>query len=196
MTPREPGTIVVPLTSGGLHLFGAVNQHHGHLVRVISRSKPVTSAVGWSQDVQCVPCGTIFPDVDGSFLGEIAEYPDLLALREQVLTDCWVSLQNLKLVDKILEENSKKSINSKRKYVRSQGQTRRHSCHWPGCKKQVPPAMWGCAQHWTSLPSTIRYRIWDAYVPGQENGTPSKEYIAAALEAQTWIKMTQYLDGA
>jgi len=34
-------------------------------------------------------------------------------------------------------------MSTKADYVRSQGQTRNHHCHWPGCDKQVPPAMWG-----------------------------------------------------
>ena len=51
----------------------------------------------------------------------------------------------------------------KRAYVKSQPQTREHTCHWPGCKKQVPPAMWGCKKHWFMLPKHLRDRIWAAY---------------------------------
>lgn len=73
-------------------------------------------------------------------------------------------------------------------YVLSQGQTRNHHCHWPGCNTQVPPAMWGCRKHWYNLPRTIRNRIWNTYECGQEvKGTPSKDYLAAAQEAQDWI---------
>jgi len=80
------------------------------------------------------------------------------------------------------------SINEKVAYVRSQGQTRDHECHWPGCKKQVAPAKWGCFEHWKMLPKRIRDRIWAAFAPGQEiSGRPSAEYIAAAREAQEWI---------
>lgn len=76
----------------------------------------------------------------------------------------------------------------KAEYVRSQGQTRDHHCHWPGCEKQVPPAMWGCKQHWFQLPLRLRNRIWATYEPGQEiDLTPSDEYLAVAQEVQDWI---------
>ena len=77
----------------------------------------------------------------------------------------------------------------KRRYVKTQGQTRDHDCHWPGCPKQVPPAMWGCYKHWMQLPKWLRDAIWDAYRPGQEiNATPSRAYVAAARAAQGWIE--------
>lgn len=73
-------------------------------------------------------------------------------------------------------------------YVRSQGQTRAHHCHWPGCDRQVPPAMWGCRAHWYRLPKDLRDRIWRAYRPGQERDMrPSREYLDVAREAQAWI---------
>ena len=73
-------------------------------------------------------------------------------------------------------------------YVRSQGQTRDHHCHWPGCDKQVPPAQWGCSKHWFSLPVYLRRKVWAAFVPGQEvNMTPSDEYLAVTREVQAWI---------
>lgn len=78
---------------------------------------------------------------------------------------------------------------SKAAYVKSQGQDRPHDCHWPECETEVPPAMWGCKTHWYKLPISIRNKIWAAYVPGQEvTMTPSREYIAAAREAQQWIR--------
>lgn len=65
----------------------------------------------------------------------------------------------------------------------------RHTCHWPGCNVAVPPAMWGCREHWFSLPKYLRDEIWRTYRPGQEiTKTPSAEYIAAANLVQTWIK--------
>ena len=77
---------------------------------------------------------------------------------------------------------------SKADYVRNQPQTREHECHWPGCPKQVPPAMWGCRAHWYSLPLEIRNKIWAVYRPGQEVDIHlSKTYVAAAREAQKWI---------
>jgi hypothetical protein len=70
---------------------------------------------------------------------------------------------------------------SKADYVRSQGQTRDHHCHWPGCTRQVPPAMWGCKAHWFKLPKALRDKIWRTYKPGQEiSQTPSRAYVEAA----------------
>ena len=63
----------------------------------------------------------------------------------------------------------------------------RHTCHWPGCLNEVPPAMWGCRRHWFRLPSHLRARIWQAYRPGQEiDKTPSAAYIAVAVEVRKW----------
>lgn len=79
-------------------------------------------------------------------------------------------------------------MNAKADYVRSQGQTRKHHCHWPGCEKQVPPAMWGCSRHWFKLPRELQLRIWSSYRPGQEiDGKPSANYIADAKAVQAWI---------
>lgn len=74
-------------------------------------------------------------------------------------------------------------------HVKSQGQTRAHHCHWPGCKKNVPPAMWGCYTHWRRLPKSLRDKIWEAYRLGQEaDMRPSREYLDVADEVQRWIK--------
>lgn len=78
---------------------------------------------------------------------------------------------------------------SKADYVLRQQQFRPHHCHWPGCEKQVQPAMWGCKEHWFRLPIALRNRIWAAYRPGQEiDGNPSEQYLAVAAEVQRWIK--------
>lgn len=80
------------------------------------------------------------------------------------------------------------SYDTKVSHVKSASQTREHECHWPGCKKQVPPAMWGCSYHWFKLPVGLRNKIWHNYEPGQEiRFDPSPEYIAAAKEVQQWI---------
>lgn len=80
-------------------------------------------------------------------------------------------------------------IGDKVKYVLGQGQTRNHHCHWPGCNKNVPPAMWGCKVHWYKLPASLRAKVWSTFNPGQEvNGTPSAAYITVAREVQEWIK--------
>jgi hypothetical protein len=74
-------------------------------------------------------------------------------------------------------------------YVKEADFTPGHTCHWPGCKKEVKPAMWGCAQHWFKLPAHLRNRIWMTYKPGQEiSKTPSLEYLTAAKEVQEWIE--------
>jgi hypothetical protein len=68
----------------------------------------------------------------------------------------------------------------------------KHTCHWPGCGKEVPPAMWGCKGHWFALPKHLRDKIWATYRRGQEiTKSPSPEYMEAALEVQAWI--TAYL---
>jgi len=80
-------------------------------------------------------------------------------------------------------------IKDKVEYVKSQGQTRTHTCHWPEYNRQVPPAMWGCKQHWFMLPQYLRMKIWAAYRIGQEiTLTPSDAYIKAAMEVEQWIK--------
>lgn len=74
-------------------------------------------------------------------------------------------------------------------YVKSQSQTRQHTCHWPGCEKQVPPAMWGCKTHWFRLPTRLRNRIWATYRTGQEiDMKPSEKYLEVATEVQQWIR--------
>lgn len=87
---------------------------------------------------------------------------------------------------------SNQPIGEKVRYVKSQGQTRNHHCHWPGCGKQVPPAMWGCKTHWYALPKRLRDRVWATYQIGQEvDGTPNREYLAVAREVQDWIRAHQ-----
>lgn len=79
-------------------------------------------------------------------------------------------------------------IGAKVRHVRGAGQDRRHTCHWPGCDQQVPPAMWGCKAHWFKLPKRLRDEIWRTYRPGQESDMrPSQDYPHAAREVQKWI---------
>jgi len=67
-----------------------------------------------------------------------------------------------------------------------------HTCHWPGCDRPVPPAMWGCKAHWFSLPTGLRAEIWRTYRRGQEvTKTPSADYLVAAKAVQTWIASYQ-----
>jgi hypothetical protein len=75
------------------------------------------------------------------------------------------------------------------KRAKAKGETRGHACHWPGCEKSVPPAMWGCTPHWFALPKRLRDRIWATYRRGQEDTkTPSREYLEVATEVQIWIR--------
>ena len=63
-----------------------------------------------------------------------------------------------------------------------------HKCHWPGCPREVPPAMWGCKPHWFRLPADLRRLVWAAYHPGQEiTKTPSAAYVTVARLVQNWI---------
>lgn len=79
-------------------------------------------------------------------------------------------------------------MSDKSTWVKSQRQDRRHTCHWPGCEQQVPPAMWGCRPHWFRLPKALRDRVWDAYVSGQEKSMdPSEAYLDVAHDVQVWI---------
>lgn len=65
----------------------------------------------------------------------------------------------------------------------------KHVCHWPTCEKAVPPKMWGCREHWFTLPKMLRDRIWATYVPGQEiRKDPSPAYLEAAEEVERWVK--------
>lgn len=64
----------------------------------------------------------------------------------------------------------------------------KHTCHWDGCEKQCPPAMWGCSQHWFTLPKFLRDQVWKEYRPGQEiTKTPSTGYLIVAKMVQVWI---------
>lgn len=86
------------------------------------------------------------------------------------------------------------STNHKVAYVASQAKLshRKHECHWPGCKKQIAPAMWGCSKHWFTLPYPIRRSIWVNYQIGQEKSKkPSEGYLIAAKAAQEWISKYQ-----
>ena len=84
------------------------------------------------------------------------------------------------------------TISQKADHVRAklkEGKAHNHHCHWPGCKKAVPPAAWGCRTHWYKLPRSLRAKIWAAYRPGQEDTkTPSARYVEVAREVRDWIK--------
>jgi hypothetical protein len=74
----------------------------------------------------------------------------------------------------------------------------KHTCHWPGCELEVPPAMWGCKQHWFMLPKPLRDAVWREYRPGQEKDKmPSVRYLIVAQMVQAWIsgELTIHGDG-
>lgn len=80
-------------------------------------------------------------------------------------------------------------MNAKVRHVMGAGQNRAHHCHWPDCTRQVPPAMWGCREHWFRIPADLRRDIWRTYQPGQEQRRdPSVDYLQVAEEAQHWIR--------
>jgi len=63
-----------------------------------------------------------------------------------------------------------------------------HKCHWPSCKVEVPPSLWGCKKHWFKLPKKLRDRIWATYRSGQEiDKRPSTMYLKISEEVQVWI---------
>ena len=79
-------------------------------------------------------------------------------------------------------------LSDKVAHVKSAKQTRGHHCHWPGCEKNVPPAMWGCKTHWFRLPKHLRDQVWATYRAGQEDTmTPSASYLHVARKVQEWI---------
>ena len=95
-------------------------------------------------------------------------------------------IKKVKKKKKLKGEMSKKE---KAEYVKAAEQTRSHTCHWPGCKEQIPPAMWGCKPHWFKVPRKLRGPLWDAFRPGQEiDMNPSQAYLEAADKIQRWIK--------
>jgi hypothetical protein len=66
--------------------------------------------------------------------------------------------------------------------------TPQHTCHWTGCTREVPPAMWGCKEHWFKLPKPLRDAVWANYRPGQEiTKTPSLRYLATLKLVLDWI---------
>lgn len=82
------------------------------------------------------------------------------------------------------------SVAEKADYVRARRRdpARGHHCHWTGCTKQVPAALWGCEKHWYKLPLALRRRIWATFRPGQEESkTPSREYVEVARDVEAWI---------
>lgn len=132
----------------------------------------------WDGDT-CVRCG--FDYVDAHGLAE-SEWP---TCEERI--NARAEAENARRASS-RRDASTVPIGAKVAYVKSQRQTRDHHCHWPGCEQQVPPAMWGCRQHWGRLPKYLRDKIWESYRPGQERTmTPSKAYVEAAREVQNWI---------
>lgn len=63
-----------------------------------------------------------------------------------------------------------------------------HTCHAPGCTRQVPPKMYACLAHWRALPKKIQDAIWREYSPGQEvYKDPSLRYLAVQRLACAYL---------
>ena len=63
-----------------------------------------------------------------------------------------------------------------------------HTCHATNCKRNVPPEMFMCRQHWFTLPKAMRDRIWATYRVGQcDDWNISHEYAEAARAAVRYI---------
>lgn len=67
-----------------------------------------------------------------------------------------------------------------------------HTCHWPGCPKQVPPEMWGCREHWLRLPEPLRDEISVSYGADPTGA----EYDRLVAKAVQWWIAEQGADGA
>ena len=68
---------------------------------------------------------------------------------------------------------------------------RPHPCHWPDCDIEVSPKMWGCDEHWRSLPTYLRNLVHANYVPGQEiTENPTKEYMRVMGLIDEWLSYT------
>lgn len=65
------------------------------------------------------------------------------------------------------------------------------SCFWPRCTRTVPDGRLGCRPHWYALPETLRARIWEHYVPGQDADTCSQEYREALRDVVVWARDRQ-----
>lgn len=53
-----------------------------------------------------------------------------------------------------------------------------HRCHAKNCKKEVPPSLFMCFQHWKMVPKPLQAEVWKHYRPGQEiDKNPTNEYL-------------------
>jgi len=47
--------------------------------------------------------------------------------------------------------------------------------------------MWGCKEHWFTLPKRLRDAVWRTYRRGQETDKqPSEDYLRVADKVQMW----------
>ena len=60
----------------------------------------------------------------------------------------------------------------------------RHTCHAPGCDRNIAPKYLMCPEHWGQVPKAIQADVWKHYRSGQEvDKQPSAEWMAAANAA-------------
>lgn len=65
-----------------------------------------------------------------------------------------------------------------------------HTCHWPGCQKEVPEQDWGCERHWMLVPAEYKIRLIKLYRKGQViDKSPSDEYVDVAVELHHWCRL-------
>jgi len=63
-----------------------------------------------------------------------------------------------------------------------------HACHAVGCSRQIPPILLFCPAHWKLVPQAIRFRVFAAYKPGQEDRKdPSLLWCIAADDAVRYV---------
>lgn len=67
--------------------------------------------------------------------------------------------------------------------------TGRRLCRWPACGVEVAASRWGCDRHWRMLPELIQKAISQAYRPGQESSSPSRDYVRACKAAVDFIRL-------
>ena len=96
--------------------------------------------------------------------------------------------ENFTLPNDVVYSSAMTTVKDKAAYVRKAKQTRSHTCHWPLCRTEIPPAMHMCKPHWFTLPVSLRNKLWSCYKIGQEEtGRVSPDYLAAMDEVQRWI---------
>jgi len=64
-----------------------------------------------------------------------------------------------------------------------------HKCFHPYCDTTVPITMFGCRQHWFSLPKELRDEIWAAYLAWANEEAPLELLRAVQARAVALVKV-------